>query len=80
VHIRTDKVDAGGMGIDFLEIEEFLKKLLPDYVLLNDIVDFSPSAENMAKWIYERVKEKFPTVSKVLVWEKEDCGAEYWEG
>ncbi|MCS7171755.1 MAG: 6-carboxytetrahydropterin synthase [Aquificaceae bacterium] len=79
VHIKANKVDAGGMGYDFLEVEGLLKELLPDYRLLNELVDFSPSAENMAKWIYHRVKEKYPTVSKVVVWEKEDCGAEYWE-
>ena len=40
---------------------------------------FSPSAENVAKWLYERVKERYPTVQKVVVWETEDCGAEYFE-
>ncbi len=79
VFIGADKLDKGGMGVDFVEIDTFLKELLPDYKLLNDVFDFSPSAENVAMWIYHRVKERFPSLQKVVVWETENCGAEYSE-
>lgn len=79
VYLKADTLDEGDMGFDFLEVQEFLKALLPDYCLLNDVFDFSPSAENVARWVYIKVKEKYPSVSKVIVWEKEDCGAEYFE-
>ncbi|ADO45101.1 6-pyruvoyl tetrahydropterin synthase and hypothetical protein [Hydrogenobacter thermophilus TK-6] len=79
VYIRADSLDSGGMGFDFVEIDGFLKEILPDYTLLNDIFDFSPSAENVAKWLYHKVKDRYPTVQKVVVWETQYCGAEYWE-
>ncbi|MFN3599271.1 MAG: 6-pyruvoyl trahydropterin synthase family protein [Aquificaceae bacterium] len=79
IHLDAKEVDRGGMGFDFVEVDGFLKELLPDYTLLNQLVDFSPSAENMAQWIYKKVKEKYPSLCKVVVWEKENCGAEYWE-
>ncbi len=77
--IRADKLDKGGMGFDFIEIQNFLNEILPDYTCLNDIFDFSPSAENVAKWIYDKVKEKYPTLEKVVVWETKYGGAEYYE-
>jgi 6-pyruvoyltetrahydropterin/6-carboxytetrahydropterin synthase len=79
VFLKVDTLDEGGMGEDFVEISKFLDEILPDYKLLNDVFDFSPSAENVAKWLYERVKERYPTVQKVVVWETKDCGAEYFE-
>lgn len=79
VHIRADSLDKGGMGVDFVEIDRFLKDILPDYKLLNEVFEFSPSAENVARWLFEKVKERFPTLEKVVVWETENCGAEYWE-
>ncbi len=79
VFIRADEVDKGGMGYDFVEVDNFLKSILPDYTCLNDIFDFSPSAENVAKWVYQRLKQHYPTLEKVVVWETESGGAEYWE-
>ncbi|MFN3946489.1 MAG: hypothetical protein ACK4LA_00180 [Aquificaceae bacterium] len=29
--------------------------------------------------MYKKVKERYPSLCKVVVWEKENCGAEYWE-
>ena len=79
VFLRATELDKGGMGIDFVEIDNFLKELLPDYKLLNDVFNFSPSAENVAKWLYENIKPKYPSLEKVVVWETENCGAEYSE-
>ncbi len=77
--IRADKLDKGGMGFDFIEIQKFLDEILPDYTCLNDVFDFSPSAENFAHWLYHKVKEKYPTLEKVIVWETKYGGAEYFE-
>jgi len=79
VYIEAEELDKGGMGVDFVEIDSYLKELLPDYTLLNDIFDFSPSAENVAKWIYDELKKRYPSLKKVVVWETENCGAEYCE-
>ena len=79
VHIEAEELDAGGIGVDFAQIDEHLKGILPDYRLLNEIFDFSPSAENVARWLYRELKKKYPTLKKVVVWETENCGAEYVE-
>jgi len=46
---------------------------------MNDIYDFSPSAENVAKYLYDKIKEKYPSLQKVVVWETKHGGAEYYE-
>ena len=76
---KVDKLDSAGVGIDFLDIERYLQEILPDYKLLNEVYNFSPSAENVAKHLYGLIKRKFPQLVKVVVWETENCGAEYTE-
>ncbi|NPA58186.1 MAG: 6-pyruvoyl tetrahydrobiopterin synthase, partial [Aquificae bacterium] len=29
--IKAERLDEGGIGFDFVEIQEFLKQILPDY-------------------------------------------------
>ena len=79
VFIKAETLDKGGMGYDFVEIDRLLSEILPNYKCLNDIYDFSPSAENLAKYFYEKIKEKYPSLQKVIVWETKNCGAEYYE-
>ncbi|MEO2154084.1 MAG: 6-carboxytetrahydropterin synthase [Aquificota bacterium] len=79
VFLRADKLDAAGVGVDFIDIDQYLEEILPNYTCLNDIYPFSPSAENVARYLYRKIKEKFPQLEKVVVWETENCGAEYWE-
>jgi 6-pyruvoyltetrahydropterin/6-carboxytetrahydropterin synthase len=78
VFINIDTLDKGGIGVDFLEIEKELDSILPDYKLLNDVFDFSPSAENLSKYFFDILKAKY-NVKKVVIWETENCGAEYYE-
>ncbi len=79
VFIEATHLDNGGMGYDFVEIDNYLSELLPDYRCLNEVFDFSPSAENVAQWLYRQLKTKYPTLKKVVVWETQHGGAEYWE-
>lgn len=79
VFIESKNLDKGGIEFDFVEIDSFLSDILPDYTLLNERFDFSPSAENLAKYFYEKIKERYPTVKKVVVWETKNGGAEYYE-
>jgi 6-pyruvoyltetrahydropterin/6-carboxytetrahydropterin synthase len=78
VAIRVDELDATGLGIDFTLIKAKLAAALPDHTLLNDVYDFNPSAENLARKLYEVLKESFP-VKEVTVWESEDASATYSE-
>ncbi len=79
VVFRVEKLKKSGIDIDFLEVERFLNEVLPNYRLLNEVYDFSPSAENIARQLYREIKKKFPQLERVIVWETESCGAEYWE-
>ena len=76
---KVEKLKESGIDIDFLEVSEFLDGILPNYKCLNDIYDFSPSAENVAKHLYRLVKKRFPQLVKVVLWETESGGVEYWE-
>jgi len=78
VEILVTELDRTGIGVDFTEIKKKLAEVLPDHVLLNEVFPFNPSAENLAREIYRRLKELYP-VSSVTVWESEDASATYTE-
>ena len=78
VHLKVDSLDKSGIGIDFTILKAYLKEILPDHKVLNEEFDFSPSAENISRYLYYKVKDKYP-VSKVIVWESENAGAIYTE-
>lgn len=78
VAFDVSKLDNAGISIDFTVIKAYLKEILPDHLVLNDLYDFSPSAENLSKYFYYKIKEKYP-VSSVMIWESENAGAKYSE-
>lgn len=77
------------MLFDFTELKKILTEVLSeiDHVNLNKISPFdkiNPTAENIAKFIFDKVKPKFnknPGVKlyKVSVWESESSRADYYE-
>ena len=78
VAIEVGELDATGLGIDFTVIKRKLAEALPDHTLLNDVYDFNPSAENLARRLYAELRQSFP-VREVTVWESEDASATYSE-
>jgi 6-pyruvoyltetrahydropterin/6-carboxytetrahydropterin synthase len=76
--IEVAELDRTGIGIDFTLIKFELAAILPDHTLLNDVYPFNPSAENLARELYGRLKKKFPVI-EVTVWESEDASATYSE-
>ena len=78
VVIEVHELDPAGLGIDFALIKAKLAAALPDHTLLNEVFDFNPSAENLARRLYEDLKRDFP-VKEVTVWESEDASATYSE-
>ena len=54
VHCKSEKLNHEGMVIDFTRIKKLVSDTL-DHQYLNEILDFNPTAENMAKWICDRV-------------------------
>ena len=63
-------------GLDIIKkwIDEHL-----DHQHLNHVLDFNPTAENMAKDIYDHVKKLINTLSKVRIHETATGWAEYYE-
>lgn len=47
-----------GMVIDFTRLKELIHDKL-DHKNLNDVFDFNPTAENIAKWIYDELNQYF---------------------
>lgn len=78
VHVGVNQLDRSGISIDFTELKDFLRQIVPDHQVLNEVYDFSPSAENLARHFFEQIKAKYP-LRRVIVWESEDAGAVYAE-
>ena len=63
-----------GWIIDFAEIKAAYKPVFDqlDHYYLNDIEGLeNPTSENLAKWIWDRMKPELPLLSKVII--KETC-------
>jgi len=84
VYLSGTQLDAGGMLIDFGIVKGILKDVLAglDHSNLNEHPFFSsgnPSAELIARYIYEEMAPKIPTVhlDRVEVFETENNVASY---
>ncbi|WP_400766982.1 6-carboxytetrahydropterin synthase QueD [Methylosinus sporium] len=69
-----------GFVIDFFDVEAVFAPLLVqlDHHYLNEIEELSnPTAENIAEWIWNRVKPHLPQIVAVVVYETPNCWAEY---
>lgn len=62
IYCKSEKLNQNGMVIDFTEIKKLISDKL-DHKNLNEILDFNPTAENIAKWIIEQI----PTAYKAKV-------------
>jgi 6-pyruvoyltetrahydropterin/6-carboxytetrahydropterin synthase len=78
VVVEVSELDKAGIGIDFTRIKAGLAEILPDHTLLNEVLPFNPSAENLARHFFSELKTHFP-VREVTVWESEDASATYAE-
>lgn len=72
VHCRAEQLDENGMVCDFTAVKMLVHDRL-DHKFLNDVVPFNPTAENIARWICEKV----PNCWRVDVQESEGNVASY---
>jgi len=63
VYCRAEKLNENGMVIDFSHIKKIVYSLL-DHKYVNELVDFNPTAENLAKWICEQIPNCYKVVFK----------------
>lgn len=72
VHCQAQELNENGMVCDFTHIKREIHDKL-DHQNLNEVFDFNPTAENIAKWICEQI----PTCYRVEVQESEGNIAVY---
>lgn len=72
VYCKAKTLNADGMVVDFKHIKTMIADKL-DHNVLNDILPFNPTAENIAKWVTDTVPECY----KTEVWESEGNCAIY---
>lgn len=68
--------DESGWVMDFADIKQAFKPLLNqlDHYYLNEIEGLeNPTAENLARWIWQRLKPTLPELSQLII--KETCTA-----
>jgi 6-pyruvoyltetrahydropterin/6-carboxytetrahydropterin synthase len=74
-------VDARtGFVVDFFDMEKSFAGIMDalDHRCLNEVEGLdNPTAENIAVWIWDRLKPAIKPISAVRVYETADCWAEY---
>ena len=69
---KAKELNQDGMVLDFKHIKQMVHDKL-DHKYINDILDFNPTAENMARWVVDTV----PNCYKCTVIESENNEANY---
>ena len=78
VHVDGEVESETGWIIDFAEIEKSWAPInrTIDHKFLNDIPGLeNPTSEVIAQWIWDQLVPDIPNLSKIIVWETQDCGA-----
>lgn len=76
VECRARELNANGMVTDFTHVKEFILGKL-DHVVLNDVVAFNPTAENIARWVVDNVPNCYrceiqESEGNVAIYEKDE--------
>ncbi len=80
VHVEGDVGDESGWVLDFGELKDLFEPLKHqlDHKYLNDIEGLAnPTSENLAIWIWNRMKSDLPGLSQVVVRETTTSGCVY---
>ncbi|OGF48402.1 MAG: 6-carboxytetrahydropterin synthase QueD [Candidatus Firestonebacteria bacterium RIFOXYA2_FULL_40_8] len=86
ITVKAKALNKIGLAVDFTELKEELKKVMEvlDHNLLDELPAFrkvNPSAENIAKFIFDSIAKKLKAkrvkLSKVTVWETARSSASY---
>ena len=83
-YVMGTELDKSNILIDYKVLKKQLKSVLDllDHKDINELPDFkgiSPSSETLARYIYNKMKEQIPQISKISVWETSTSCASYYE-
>jgi 6-pyruvoyltetrahydropterin/6-carboxytetrahydropterin synthase len=87
ITMQGDQLDSTGLLVDFLDVKRLIGGVVDylDHQFINDLPPFTelnPSAENIAKYFYDRVSGGLKNdvtvrVSQVQIWETDTSSAVY---
>ena len=80
IHVSGDVDGKTGWVLDFAEISVAFKPLFEqlDHHYLNDIEGLdNPTSENLAKWVWNKLKNELPLLSSVVIQETCTAGCIY---
>ncbi len=84
--IESEELNTDGLVLDFRVLKKWLNEILEemDHKFLGNLppfIDISPTAENIARFIYDRLERNVASmdlqVSRIVVWESENSKALY---
>jgi 6-pyruvoyltetrahydropterin/6-carboxytetrahydropterin synthase len=84
VWAQGETLDSANVVLDYTDLKQALGQICDDldHCDLNEHRDFvneSPSSEFIARYIYKRLKQTIPQVSKTCVFETPTACCFYWE-
>lgn len=80
IHVRGPIVQPEGWIVDFADIKKVFKPFYDqlDHYYLNEIEGLeNPTSENLARWIWQRMKPVLPGLCRVMVRETCTSGCVY---
>ena len=80
IHVSGDVDGTTGWIIDFADISAAFKPLFEqlDHHYLNDVEGLeNPTSENLAKWVWDKLKADLPLLSSVVIQETCTAGCVY---
>ena len=80
IHISGPVGDETGWVMDFADIQMVFRPLYDqlDHHYLNEIEGLeNPTSENIARWIWKRLKPILPQLSQITLWETCTSGCNY---
>lgn len=84
VTVEGETLDEVGMLVDFQELKRIIKQIHDefDHKYLNEILDFSPTSERLAHYVYHKIKTQLPSdvrLVEVTIFESDTACATYCE-
>jgi 6-pyruvoyltetrahydropterin/6-carboxytetrahydropterin synthase len=74
VTIATDELNDD-MVVDFDRLKAIIDQF--DHKNLNEVVDFNPTAENLAKHLKEKIDRETGLISEITLWESPEAAITY---